>query len=105
MKKNCDELNSENQVVKEKMSLGKEESHPSSKRLNDLINSLDLINSGRKSLDKRSLDFIDETTTPSSSKQSLLSLVKKRSLRKLILKRNFSTLIALKWDTQLIYIM
>ena len=62
MKKMCDELKSENQVFKNELTLRKEESHPSSKRLSDLINS------GRKSFDKRGLGFVDETTTPSSGK-------------------------------------
>ncbi|RVX07782.1 hypothetical protein CK203_021866 [Vitis vinifera] len=38
MKKMCDELKSENQVFKNELSLREEESHPSSKRLSDLIN-------------------------------------------------------------------
>ena len=38
MKKMCDELKSENQVFKNELSLRKEKSHPSSKRLSDLIN-------------------------------------------------------------------
>ena len=62
MKKMCDELKSENQVFKNELSLRKEESHPSSKRLSDLINL------GRKSFDKRGLGFVDEATTPSSGK-------------------------------------
>ena len=62
MKKMCDELKNENQVFKNELSLSKEESHPSSKRLSDLINS------GRKSFDKKGLGFVDETTTPSSGK-------------------------------------
>ncbi|RVX14566.1 Retrovirus-related Pol polyprotein from transposon RE2 [Vitis vinifera] len=62
MKKMCDELKSENQVFKNELSLKKEESHPNPKRLSDLINS------GRKSFDKKGLGFVDETTTPSSGK-------------------------------------
>ncbi|KAL6348262.1 hypothetical protein AAG906_005556 [Vitis piasezkii] len=62
MKKMCDELKSENQVFKNELSLRKEESHPSSKRLSDLINL------ERKSFDKRGLGFVDEATTPSSGK-------------------------------------
>ena len=62
MKKMCDELKSENQLFKNELSLRKKESHPSFKRLSDLINSR------RKSFDKRSLGFVDETTTPSSCK-------------------------------------
>ncbi|RVW32374.1 Retrovirus-related Pol polyprotein from transposon TNT 1-94 [Vitis vinifera] len=62
MKKMCDELKSENQVFKNELSLRKEESHPNSKRLSDLINL------GRKSFDKRGLGFVDEATTPSSGK-------------------------------------
>ena len=38
VKKMCDELKSENQVFKNELSLRKEKSHPSSKRLSDLIN-------------------------------------------------------------------
>ena len=60
MKKMCDELKSENQVFKKELSLRKEESHSSFKRLSDLINS------GRKSFDKKGLGFVDETTTPSN---------------------------------------
>ena len=59
MKKMCDELKSENQVFKNELSLRKEESHPNSKKLSDLINL------GRKSFDKRGLGFVDETTTTS----------------------------------------
>ena len=62
MKKMCDELKSENQVFKNELSLRKEESHPSSKRLSNLINS------GRKSFDKRGLAFVEEITTPSNGK-------------------------------------
>ena len=58
----CDELKSENQVLKNELSLRKEESYSISKRLSDLINSR------RKSFDKRGLGFIDEITTPSSGK-------------------------------------
>ena len=46
MKKKCEELKSENQVFKNELSLRKEESHPNSKRLGELINS------GWKSFDK-----------------------------------------------------
>ena len=52
--------------VKEELSLRKEESHPSTKRLNDLINSR------HKSIDKRGLGFIDECTTPSSGKTTFI---------------------------------
>ena len=62
IKKICDELKSENQVFKNELSLRKENSHPTSKRLSDFINS------GRKSFDKRCLGFVNETTTPSSGK-------------------------------------
>ncbi|RVW73857.1 hypothetical protein CK203_056629 [Vitis vinifera] len=48
----CDELKSENQVFKNELSLRKEKSHPSSKRLSDLINL------GRKPFDKRGLDVM-----------------------------------------------
>ncbi|RVW18919.1 Retrovirus-related Pol polyprotein from transposon TNT 1-94 [Vitis vinifera] len=67
MKKMCDELKSENQVFKNELSLRKEESHPSSKRLSDLINL------GRKSFDKRGLGFVDEATTPSSGNRSFFT--------------------------------
>ena len=53
-------------MLKEKLSLRKEESHPSSKRLNELINS------GRKYVEKRCLGFIDESTTPSSGKTTFV---------------------------------
>ena len=66
MKKMCDELKSENQVFKNELSLKKEESHPNPKRLSDLINS------GRKSFDKKGLGFVDETTTPSSGKKNFV---------------------------------
>ena len=56
MKKMC----YENQMFKNELSLRKEESHPNSKRLSDLINL------GRKSFDKRGLGFVDETIAPSS---------------------------------------
>ncbi|RVW35263.1 Copia protein [Vitis vinifera] len=67
MKKMCDELKNENQVFKNELSLRKEESHPSSKRLSDLINL------GRKSFDKRGLGFVDEATTPSSGNRSFFT--------------------------------
>ena len=70
VKKMCDQLKSENQVFKNELSLRKEKSHPSSKRLSDLINP------GWKPFDKRGLGFVNETTTSSSVKQSLSSLVK-----------------------------
>ena len=47
MKKNYEELKSKNQIFKNELSLRKEKSHPSSKRLSDFISS------GRKSFDKR----------------------------------------------------
>ncbi|KAL6337516.1 hypothetical protein AAG906_037109 [Vitis piasezkii] len=49
MKKKCEELKSENQVFKNELSLRKEESHPNSKRLDELINL------GWKYFDKRGL--------------------------------------------------
>ncbi|RVW16733.1 hypothetical protein CK203_076431 [Vitis vinifera] len=67
MKKMCDELKSENQVFKNELSLRKEKSHPSSKRLSDLINL------GRKSFDKRGLGFVDEATTLSSGNRSFFT--------------------------------
>ncbi|KAL6314369.1 hypothetical protein AAG906_021204 [Vitis piasezkii] len=79
----------ENQVCKNELSLSKEESHPNSKGLSDLINSQ------MKSFDKRGLGFVDETTTPSSGKTIFVKpcegVVPKKTLSK-----NF---IALKWDT------
>ena len=49
-------------MFKDELSLKKEESHPSSKRLNELINLR------RKFFDKRGLGFVDANTTPSSGK-------------------------------------
>ena len=51
VKKKCDVLKSENQMFKDELSLRKKELYPSSKRLNELINS------GCKSFDKRGLGF------------------------------------------------
>ena len=62
VKEKCDVLKSENQMFKNELSLRKEELHPSSKRINELINS------GRKSFDKRGLGFLGGNATPSSSK-------------------------------------
>ena len=62
VKKKCDVLKSENQMFKDELSLRKEELHPSSKRLNELINL------GSKSFDKRGLGFLGGNATPSSSK-------------------------------------
>ena len=59
-------MKSEIQGIKEELSIRKEDSHPSTKRLNDLINS------GHNSLDKRGLGFIDESTTPSSDKTTFV---------------------------------
>ncbi|KAJ9680449.1 hypothetical protein PVL29_019700 [Vitis rotundifolia] len=58
----CDVLKSENQMFKDELSLRKEELHPSSKRLNELINL------GCKFFDKRGLGFLGGNATPSSSK-------------------------------------
>ena len=49
-------------MFKDELILKKKESHPSSKRLNELINL------GRKSFDKQGLGFVDANTTPSSGK-------------------------------------
>ena len=62
MKKKSNVLKSENQMFKDELSLRKEESHPSFKRLNELINS------GHKSFDKRILGFVEGNATPSSGK-------------------------------------
>nr|CAN82949.1 hypothetical protein VITISV_018262 [Vitis vinifera] len=62
VKEKCDVLKSENQMFKDELSLRKEELHPNSKRLNELINL------GRKSFDKRDLGFLGGNATPSSSK-------------------------------------
>ena len=75
MKKMC----YENQMFKNELSLRKEESHPSSKRLSNLINPR------RKPFDRRGLGFVNETTAPSSVKQYLSSLVKECYLIKLFL--------------------
>ena len=53
-------------MFKNELSLRKEESHPSSKRLSDLINSM------RKSFDKRGLGFVDKATTQSSDKKNFV---------------------------------
>ena len=53
-------------MLKVELSLRKEESNPISKRLNEVINS------GRKYINKRGLGFIDESTTPSSGKLNYL---------------------------------
>ena len=66
--------------------LRKEKSHPSSKRVSDLINSR------RKSFDERCLGFVDETTTPSSGKTIFFKpcegVVPKKTLSKLKLHCN-----------------
>ena len=54
-----------NQMFKDGLSLKKEESHPSSKRLNELINL------GCKFFDKQGLGFVDANTTPSSGKTKI----------------------------------
>ena len=53
-------------MFKNELSLRKKESHPSSKRLSDLINSM------RKSFDKRGLGFVDKATTQSSDKKNFV---------------------------------
>ena len=79
MKKKSDELKSENQVLKEELGLRKEESNPSSKSLNELINS------GRKIVDKKGLSFIDESTTPTSGKTTFVKPSEEVSPKKLSL--------------------
>ncbi|KAJ9685236.1 hypothetical protein PVL29_017313 [Vitis rotundifolia] len=76
VKEKCDMLKSENQMFKDELSLRKEELHPSSKRLNELINS------GRKSFDKRGLGFLGENGTPSSSKRVFVKPCEKESPKK-----------------------
>ena len=49
-------------MFKDELSLRKEEQYPSFKRLNELINS------GRKSFDRRGLGFVDENVTLSNDK-------------------------------------
>ena len=66
MKNKYDGLKSESQVLKKELSLWNQESLPSTKRLNDFINS------GRKSLDKIGLGFIDKSTTPRSGKTTFV---------------------------------
>ena len=83
MKKKCDELKSENQVLKEELSLRKEESHPNSKRLDELINL------GRKFVDKRGLGFIDESTTHSSGKTTFVKPCEEVSSKKIEFKLKF----------------
>ena len=74
--KKCDVLKSENQMFKDELSLRKEESHPSFKRLNELINS------GRKYFDKRGLGFVDGNATPSNGKIVFVNLCKKECPKK-----------------------
>ncbi|KAJ9696872.1 hypothetical protein PVL29_008873 [Vitis rotundifolia] len=76
VKEKCDVLKSENQMFKDELSLRKEELHPSSKRLNELINSR------RKSFDKRGLGFLGENATPSSSKTVFVKPCEKESPKK-----------------------
>ncbi|KAJ9702803.1 hypothetical protein PVL29_004509 [Vitis rotundifolia] len=76
VKEKCDVLKSENQMFKDELSLRKEELHPSSKRLNELINSW------RKSFDKRGLGFLGENATPSSSKTVFVRPCEKESPKK-----------------------
>ena len=53
-------------MFKNELSLRKEKSHLTSKRLDELINS------GRKSYDKRGFGFVDDNSTPSSGKTMLI---------------------------------
>ena len=76
VKEKCDMLKSEIQMFKDELSLRKEELHPSSKRLNELINS------GRKSFDKRGLGFLGENATTSSSKTVFVKPCEKESPKK-----------------------
>ena len=89
MKKMCDKLKSENQVFKNELTLRKEESHPTSKKLSNLINLV------RKSFDERGLGFVDETTTPSSGKTIFVKpcegVVPKKTLSKLKLHFTYYT--------------
>ena len=62
VKKKCDVLKNESQMFKDELSLRKEESYPSFKRVNELINSR------RKSFDKRGLRFVDGNATLSNAK-------------------------------------
>ena len=68
-------------MFKNELSLRKEESHPSSKRLSDLINSM------RKLFDKRGLGFVDKATTQSSDKKNFVKpcegVLPKKTLSKL----------------------
>ena len=81
-------------MLKEELGLRKEESNPSSKSLNELINS------GRKIVDKKGLSFIDESTTPTSGKTTFVKPSEEVSPKKLSLRKIFSALIAPKWDTR-----
>ncbi|KAL6329091.1 hypothetical protein AAG906_007438 [Vitis piasezkii] len=76
VKEKCDVLKSEIQMFKDELSLRKEESHPSSKRLNELNNL------GRKSFNKRGLGFLGENVIPSSSKTVFVKPCEKKSPKK-----------------------
>ena len=76
VKEKYDVLKSENQMFKNELSLRKEELHPNSKRLNELINL------GRKSFDKRDLGFLGGNATPSSSKTVFVKPCEKKNPKK-----------------------
>ena len=65
-------------MFKDELSLRKEELHPNSKRLNELINS------GRKSFDKRGLGFLGGNATPSSSKTVFVKPYEKKNPKKIL---------------------
>ena len=92
-------LKSENQMFKDELSLRKEESHPSSKRLNELINS------GHKSFDKRGLGFVNGNATPSSGKTFFAKPRKKECPKKTHSQIKFHCTHCGKWDTLLKDIM
>lgn len=93
MMKTYDELKSENQVFKNVLSLRKEESHPSSKRLDELINS------GRKSFDKQGLGFVAKTITPSSGTTIFEKLSDEETSKENHSKLKFHCSHCDKWDT------
>ena len=63
-------------MFKDELSLTKEESYPSSKRLNELINSR------HKYFDKRGLEFVNGNATPSSGKTFFAKPCKKKCPKK-----------------------
>ena len=61
-----------------------------------------MINSGRKSFDRRGLGFVDENVTLSNDKIVFVKPCEEKFLRKLFLISSFIALIVEKWGTLLI---